>query len=127
MLHRNASGDIWIANMRRGILRLDNDRSIRPEVVEFDGKPIRGCNDLCFDHAGNLYFTATAGSSASKPAGEVFCRLASGEVRRMAYGLAFCNGIAVSDDGSRVFVAETFDCSIHLIELEGPGAVRRCS
>lgn len=126
-LHRNASGEIWIADMRRGILRLDNDLSIRPEVVEFDGKPIRGCNDLCFDHAGNLYFTAPAGSSAVKPVGEVFCRLASGEVRRMADGFAFCNGISVSDDGSRVFVAETFTRSIHLFELDAPGVVGRRS
>ena len=126
-LHRNASGEIWIADMRRGIVRLADDHSIHPEVFEFAGAPIRGCNDLCFDHAGNLYFTAPAGSSAMKPVGEVFCRLASGEVRRMAEGFAFCNGIAVSADGLRVYVAETFTRSIHVFELDAPGAVVRRS
>ncbi len=120
-LHRNASGELWVADMRRGILRLDSNGTLHPEVVEFEGAPIRGCNDLCFDHAGNLYFTAPAGSSAANPVGEVFCRLATGEVRRLAEGFAFCNGIAVSADGRRLFVAETFTRSIQLFELEAPG------
>lgn len=122
-LHRNARGEIWIADMRRGILRLSNDGQVVAEITEFDGGPIRGCNDLCFDSEGNLYFTAPAGSSADKPVGEIFCRLADGEVRRLDAGFAFCNGLALSADGRGLFVAETFTRSIWRYDLAGPGRV----
>src|SRR5688572_28572872 len=48
--------DIWVADMKRGILRIDRDGCIHDIVHDFDGRPIRGCNDLSFDSHGNLYF-----------------------------------------------------------------------
>lgn len=122
-LHRNSKGEIWIADMKRGILRLDDDGSIHGEVTQFEGNPIRGCNDLCFDLEGNLYFTAPAGSSADNPIGEVFCRRADGEVRRLGDGFAFCNGIAISADGRKLMIAETFSRSVWLYQLDASGEV----
>jgi sugar lactone lactonase YvrE len=49
--------------MERGILRVCGHGSVVAEVAEFEGKPIRGCNDLAFDSEGDLYFTAPAGSN----------------------------------------------------------------
>lgn len=116
-------GRLWISDMAKGILSVSPEGDLRDEVVEFEGAPIRGCNDLAFDRAGNLYFTAPAGSSADKPEGEIFCRLAHGEVRRLDGGYRFCNGLAVSSDDRLLIVAETFTRELQAYDLSAPGVV----
>jgi gluconolactonase len=120
----DAHDEIWIADMKLGILRIDASGAVHDVVRQFDGKPIRGCNDLSFDSRGNLYFTAPAGSNDQARVGEVYCRLASGEVMRIDEGFAFSNGIAVSGDDRTLFVAETFTKTIWTYDLQSPGAAR---
>jgi gluconolactonase len=121
-LHRD--GSIWVADMKRGILRVTLDGVLTDEVVTFAEGPMRGCNDCSFDSQGNLYFTAPAGSSGDHPIGEIFCRLASGELIRLDGGFAFCNGLAISADDALLIVAETFTKRLHGYRLESPGRVR---
>lgn len=120
-LHRD--GSIWIADMKRGILRLGGDGGVTEEVTAWQGRPVPGCNDCSFDGDGHLYFTAPEGSSADRPIGQVFCRLASGRVVRLDGGFAFCNGIAVTEDNRTVIVAETFTKRLWGYRLSGPGEV----
>ncbi len=128
-LQLDRNGDIWVADMRRGILRVTTEGTVIPEVTEFDGKPIRGCNDLIFDHQGNLYFTAPAGSNANPggAVGQVFFRGRDGDVRLLAEGFAFPNGIAVSKSGALVIFAETFTHKLVGIHLSSPGSVAELS
>lgn len=124
-LQLDRNGDIWVSDMERGILRVCEDGSVVAEVAEFEGAPIRGCNDLAFDSQGNLYFTAPAGSNG-KPGGavgEVYCRTAEGDVRRLAGGFAFPNGIAVSKADDLVIFAETCTHKLVGIHLGAPGSV----
>ncbi len=94
------------------------------QVEAFQGRPIRGCNDCAFDSEGNLYFTAPAGSSRQNPVGEVYCCLASGEVRCLDTGYAFSNGLAVSVDDRLLIVAETFSKKLFMDTALGkPGEV----
>src|SRR6266545_6654738 len=104
-LQVDAQNNVWVADMKLGILRVSTDGQVQRVVSEFEGAPIRGCNDLSFDSRGSLYFTAPAGSNDQTPLGELFCRLGGGEVRRLDSGFAFCNGIAVSADDSKLIVA----------------------
>jgi len=122
-LQLHPDGSIWVADMRRGILRVEPNGRVGVVVGEFEGAPIRGCNDLAFDSLGNLYFTAPAGSSAAPggAVGEVFCRLVTGEVRRMANGLAFPNGLAVAPGDGLVIFAETFTHRLFALHLNAPG------
>ena len=122
-LQLHPDGSIWVADMKLGILRVTLDGSITREVSTFEGQPIRGCNDCSFDSRGNLYFTAPAGSSGTNPIGELFCRLATGEVLRLDQGFAFCNGLAVSGDDNLLIVAETFTKILHGYHLKAPGVV----
>ncbi len=115
---------LWCADMRLGILRVTVDGAISRVVSEYEGKPIRGCNDCIFDSQGNLYFTAPAGSSAEAPVGEVFCRKSNGEVVRLDEGYQFCNGIAVSVDDRWLFVAETRTKIVWRFKILSPGVVR---
>lgn len=122
-LQLHCDGDIWVADMKSGIRRISPDGVVHDEVTTFDGKPIRGCNDLAFDSRGNLYFTAPAGSNG-KPGGavgEVYFRSVNGEVRRLADGLAFPNGIAVGPNDDLLIVAETFTHKLLAFDLPEPG------
>ena len=122
-LQTDPEGNLWVADMMRGIVKVSSDGEVIPIVETFEGQPMRGCNDLAFDSVGNLYFTAPAGSSADHKTGEVFCRLSDGRVHRLAGGFAFSNGIAVSADDRTLVVAETFTRSLIAFSLEGPGLV----
>lgn len=114
---------LWVADMKLGVLSVTTDGCVHPEIVEFDGKPMRGCNDCAFDSKGNLYITAPAGSSASTPDGEIFCRLADGSVSRLDGGFQFCNGIAVSGDDKLLIVAETLTKTLWAYDIVAPGEV----
>ncbi len=80
-------------------------RAIEVLTDECDGQPYRGPNDVCLDLAGNIYFTE------DNPIGAVYrIAMEKGEVKgvsRLADGLAFPNGLAVSPDQKRLYVAES--------------------
>lgn len=122
-LQLDRNGDLWCADMKRGVLRITLAGEIHEEATRFEDAPIRGCNDCYFDSAGNLYFTAPAGSSDEKPVGEVYCRLTSGRVVRLDSGYQFCNGIAVSADDRLLVVAETFTKTLWGFDIHEPGVV----
>jgi len=107
-LQIDSEGRVWIADMKHGILRLEKDRTLTRLVTEFEGAPIRGCNDLSLDDLGRLYFTAPAGSGKANHIGEVFWRDEKGGVKRFDQGLSFPNGIAVAADRRWLVYAETF-------------------
>lgn len=122
-LQVDRNNDLWISDMKRGILRVNRDGRLFDEVVAFEGKPIRGCNDCSFDSKGNLYVTAPAGSSKDKPVGELFCRRADGRVTRLDSGYQFCNGLAVSGDDRTLIVAETHTKKLWAFDIVEPGVV----
>jgi gluconolactonase len=130
-LQVDRNNDLWVADMGRGLLRVSMAGRVFLEVAEFEGRPIRGCNDLTFDGKGNLYFTAPGApvgadskgrSSLEDPAGEIFCRLSDGTLRRLDGGYAFCNGLAVAAGDLLLIVAETLTKRLWAYDLPSPGA-----
>jgi gluconolactonase len=71
-----------------------------------DGEPLFKPNDLAFDPAGNLVFTCP-GDSRTEPTGYLCCLKPNGEVRRVASGFYFPNGLAFSPDARHLILAET--------------------
>ena len=122
-LQVTADHHLWVADMKLGILRVSPEGEVEHTVKEFEGEPIRGCNDCALDSAGNLYVTAPAGSNADKPVGELFCRLTDGTVKRLDDGFAFCNGLAVSADDRLLIVAETPTKKLWAYDITAPGEV----
>lgn len=114
---------LWVADMKRGVLRVAPDGQVSAVVTVFQAQPMRGCNDLAFDPSGHLWMTAPAGSKADNPVGEVYCRHADGSVRRVDQGLAFPNGIAVSATGRLLVVAETYTRKLWAYDITAPGQV----
>ena len=61
---------------------------------------------LALDKRGGLYFTVPGQSDARKPDGRVFYRDAAGTVSLISDRFAYPNGIAVTNDGEAVIVAD---------------------
>jgi len=120
-LQVDQENNIWCADMKLGVLRITPEGEVHHEVSEYQGRPIRGCNDCYFDSMGNLYFTAPAGSDKNTPVGQLFCRLSNGEVVELDDGFYFCNGLAVTADDSKLVVAETFTKLLWIYDLPAPG------
>ena len=93
---------------------------------ECGGRPLRGPNDLVFDEAGGLWFTDHGkGRHASVDRGGLYYIPPDGSaVREIAYPLLGPNGVGLSPDGSRVYVAETHTGRLWAWDLAGPGHVR---
>jgi gluconolactonase len=102
-------GHLFVADCgRRAILQLDTATGdIAVYADEYAGQPLSGPNDLCFGPDGTLYFTDPEGSSLENRSGAVYAVTPAGAVERVAAGLAYPNGIAVTPDGTALIVAET--------------------
>ncbi len=93
---------------------------------ECDGRPPRGPNDLVFDRAGGIWFTDHGkGRHADLDRGGLYYVPADGSaVREIAFPLLGPNGVGLSPDGSRVYVAETHTGRLWVWDLADPGDVR---
>ena len=102
-------GRLFVTDRLLGLMEVDTQTGARKLIVDsYENKKFRGVNDLVFDEKGGLYFTDAAGSSALEPIGRVFY-LPPGpgaKVELFADNLAYPNGIALSSNGQRVYIAE---------------------
>lgn len=120
--HRN--GHLFVADGDRGILDISPEGVIRVAACEWQGQRFRGPNDLAFASNGDLYFTDPRGSDPEHPIGNVFVLRQDGRVERFAGGFQFPNGIAFSEDGHTLYLAETYRNHILAFELDENGDER---
>lgn len=106
-----------IVMSRPRIVWLDGDGNELASIDEFEGEPFAFPNDLLPDGEGGFWFTD---SGAYKEAtGRVFHVNAERNVRLLAEGLFFANGILLSPDGSTLYVAESLDNTILAYDVAG--------
>ena len=100
-------GTVFIANSQ-GLVSFDPATAeITPIFTEFDGEAVPSTNDLAVDEDGGVYLTEVRGSSLLNPVGRVYYLPPhGGEIQILAEGLAFPNGIALTNDGTNVLVSE---------------------
>ncbi|MEM6553582.1 MAG: SMP-30/gluconolactonase/LRE family protein [Planctomycetota bacterium] len=120
-LQVGADNHLWLIDAKLGVLRITPDGVVAPACTSQYGMPLVGCNDGALDDQGNLYFTVPNGSDADSPHGRVCCRLIGGELRTIAEGFAFCNGLAVSADNRTLVVAETWAKRLTAFDVPEPG------
>jgi gluconolactonase len=126
----DGQGNIVVADYGgKRILRIHPvTRQIEVLTDSCGGQPYRGPNDVCLDLAGNIYFTDPEGSGKENPIGCVY-RIKTGadnsvqEVTRIAEGLAYPNGLAVSPDQKRLYVAESETNRLLCWDLRPDGAL----
>lgn len=89
--------------------------------------PFRGPNDLVFDRFGGFWFTdAGKGTPRFVHRGGVFYAKADGSsISQVIYPMWQANGIGLSPDGSRLYVAETITGRVWEFEVTAPGEVRK--
>jgi gluconolactonase len=118
-------GHIYIADRENGILRLDlSTRSVSPVVTRAELEPdFKGPNDLVFDSRGNLYFTDQGDTDLNDPTGRVFRLNADGSLDRLLSNVPSPNGIALSPDETRLYVAVTFGQQVWHMPLRADGRI----
>ena len=73
----------------------------------FEGKPLRGLNDVTVDARGHIYWTDPEGSSLAKPVGDIYRLSVAGKVTRVASGFAFPNGLDVDPASKSLYLIES--------------------
>lgn len=98
----------------RRIVQLTAGSSFAPLTERFEDHRFNSPNDLCFDRAGNLFFTDPPYGLGRDAARElswngVYRRAADGTVTLLARDLERPNGIALSPDEKTLYVANSGD------------------
>jgi len=113
-MHRD--GSLWIADYRRGLLRLrvssvtgTRQGLAAPEDIRAhrNSESFRGLNDLTFDREGNCYFTDQGQTGLHDPTGRVYRLRTSAHLDLVVGGIPSPNGVALDRDGKALFVAVT--------------------
>ena len=98
-----------------GIFRIDPDGKCHERIL--GGYNV---NDLVFDEEGGIYFTNFIGTPLDPAGSVVYISPDFSTVETVVSGLASPNGIALSTDGSVLWVTETGAGRIHRINLKVP-------
>jgi len=91
-----------------------------------DGRGLRGPNDLVFDGAGGFWFTDLGKTrEREQDRGAVYYARADGsKIEEKIFPLERPNGIGLSPNGHRLYVAETTTARLWAFELSAPGEIR---
>ena len=121
----DAAGNIVAADAFRGLLQIAPDRKVSVLTDQVAGDPIRYADAVVVAPNGKMYFTDASTRFGAKQWGGTFEASvldileqqstgrvleydpASKATRVVAKGIAFANGIALSQDAQQLFVAET--------------------
>jgi gluconolactonase len=110
---------------QHAVLHLSADgKMLEPASKECDGDALRGPNDLTLDTAnGGFYFSDPGDSSREKLIGTMHYVDKAGKTHLVDKGLAFPNGIVLTPDGKKLYLAESQFNRVFVYEVKGPGKV----
>jgi gluconolactonase len=119
-------GTIFIADHRRGILRLDPATgAVTPVLEHVRREGFKGTNDLVFASNGDLYFTDQGQTGLQDPSGRVFRMRADGQVDCLLQNVPSPNGLVLSVDEKLLFVAVTRANQIWRLPLHPDGTTSK--
>jgi gluconolactonase len=107
------------------VLRLSAEgKALEHAAKEFDGKPLLGPNDLTLDTAnGGFFFSDPGGSGRDNLIGRAHYVDKAGKVHVVDKGLAYPNGIVLTPDGKKLYLAESQFNRVLVYEVIAPGKV----
>lgn len=94
--------------------------------TECDGRPLRGPNDIVFDETGGFWFTDLGKRrDREQDTASLFYAAADGSsITEVVHPLTTANGVGLSPDGSRLYVAETGPGRVWAWDVEAPGRLK---
>jgi sugar lactone lactonase YvrE len=132
-LRRGPDGRLYVADARRGLLRLDERNRVETLVSTFQGRPLLLADDVAPLPDGRVVFTDAStrfgldgyqldglehGSTGRVLAHDP----RSGATTLLLGGLDFPNGIAAAPDGASVLINETWAYRVRRLWVAGPRA-----
>lgn len=108
------------------IERIDLDTGdIEVLYTQCDGKPLRGPNDIVFDRTGGFWFTDHGKNRPREKdrTGVYYARADGSAINEAVFPLEAPNGIGLSADETRLYVAETPTGRLWRFNLVSPGNV----
>ncbi|MDP3717775.1 MAG: SMP-30/gluconolactonase/LRE family protein [Acidobacteriota bacterium] len=89
--------------------------------------PLRGPDDLVFDEQGGFWFTDWGKSRPRERdiPGLYYAKADGSSIIEKVFPLNAPNGVALSPDGRRLYVAETYTRMVRFWELDGPGQIAK--
>lgn len=116
------------AGYRNGwIERVDLDTGEVEVLYEgCNGNPLHGPNDIVFDAHGGFWFTDLGKRHPRRLdlGGVYYARADGSEIREVVHPLVTPNGIGLSPDGNRLYVAETETARVLAWDVTAPGELR---
>lgn len=103
-IKQRADGSFVLTDYRKGLLAYDGQDEFTTLVESLSFK---GLSDLTIAPNGDLWFTDSGRTSLTDPTGNVFRYSAEGELTHVLNNVPYPNGIALSPDGTFVYVAAT--------------------
>jgi len=99
--------------------------AVETVYTECDGRPLRGPNDIVFDSSGGFWFTDLGKSREREKdrTGVFYATADGGKITEAVFPLESPNGIGLSPDGQRLYVAETPTGRVYAFEVGGPGEI----
>ena len=123
----DTKGNMYVAEPRaRRIVRTDRKGKMETVAERFEGKRLNAPNDLVVRRDGNLYFTDPAfgvqQDSVELGFYGVFRVTPKGELSALARWRTRPNGIALSENGRTLYVADSDAQTVHAFDLDKDGA-----
>jgi sugar lactone lactonase YvrE len=106
----------------QGLMRAEPDGSL-VEHADLSGLGVGGFNELVVDGRGNIYVNGGVAFDPGNAAGIIALVTPDGSVRRVADGIAFPNGMAVTPDNGTLVVAESFARRLTAFDIAADGGL----
>ncbi len=118
--------ELIIADYRNGLMICDiRTGDVRTHLDRRNTERFKGVNDLCFDAAGNLYFTDQGQTGLHDPTGRVYRLSANGQLDLLMANVPSPNGIVLSPDEQVLYVAATRGNCVWRAPLMPDGSVSK--
>jgi gluconolactonase len=99
--------------------------TLRDFRFDLSGNELKAPNDFCLDSKGGVYFTSSGVFEAFAPVeGKVFHMSEQSEIRQVAQGIHYSNGVAVSNDQKTLYVSEHLKNRIIQFSIEENGVLK---
>ncbi|APG61901.1 gluconolaconase [Sphingorhabdus lutea] len=95
--------------------------------TQCNGRNLCGPNDIIFDEQGGFWFTdhgKNDGASRKRDiVGVFYAKIDGSHIEEVIFPMENPNGIGLSPDGKRLYVAETYTCALWAFDVVEPGKI----